>query len=105
MHRYDPLSLAQRLSEPPAPCLLDVREAWEWAICRIDGSLHIPLGLVPHRLEELDFSRELVVVCHHGARSEQVALFLEQRGHPKVANLEGGLAAWAAQVDTAMAVY
>lgn len=103
--RYDPPELKQRLSTDRDLCLLDVRESWEWQICHIEGSRHIPMSEIAQRLAELDFSRELVVICHHGARSEQVALFLERSGHRLVANLEGGVAAWAQQVDHTMPVY
>jgi rhodanese-related sulfurtransferase len=52
--------------------LLDVREPWELEICQIPGSLAMPMGSVPARLQELDRDRETVVICHHGGRSMQV---------------------------------
>ncbi len=107
MDRYAPVVLADRLAAgvTDRPVLLDVREPWEWEICRIEGSLHIPMAQLPDRAHELDPSREIVVVCHHGGRSLQVALFLEQQGYSRVADLLGGLAEWAARVDANMATY
>jgi len=55
--------------------LLDVREGWELNICALPGALHIPMGQVPARAEELDPEQELVVICHHGVRSLRVARF------------------------------
>lgn len=88
-----------------APVLLDVREPWELEICRLPGSVHIAMAEVPASLERLDPVRDTVVVCHHGARSQRVAGFLEQQGFSSVANLAGGLAAWASTVDPQMPSY
>ncbi len=89
----------------PAPLLVDVREPWEYATCRIDGSTSIPLATVPARLDEVDLDRPIVCICHHGARSLQAALFLAGRGAGDVYNLTGGVAAWAHQVDPAFPTY
>ncbi len=87
------------------PLLLDVREPNEFALCRIEGSLPMPMGSVPARMQELDTSVPTVVICHHGGRSMQVAMFLEQQGFGEVINLAGGVAAWAGEVDPAMPTY
>jgi rhodanese-related sulfurtransferase len=89
----------------PPPTLLDVREAWELGICRIDGVSHIPMRNVPLRVHELNRTAECVVVCHHGARSFQVAMYLEREGFDKLYNLTGGMAGWAREVDPQMATY
>jgi rhodanese-related sulfurtransferase len=60
---------------------------------------------IPQRISELDADTEIVAICHHGARSFQVASFLEQNGFGKLYNLHGGVAAWAAQVDPNMPTY
>ena len=91
--------------ERQEPVLLDVREPWETAICRIEGALAMPMGSVPSRQQELDPDAETVVVCHHGVRSLQVALFLERNGFASVSNLSGGVAAWADDVDPSMPRY
>lgn len=106
MRRMGPGEVAQLLAadgEPPV--LLDVREPWELAICRIEGSLSIPMGQIPAAVSRLDPSRETVVICHHGIRSYQVARYLEQQGFTRLINLDGGVAAWARDQDPAMPVY
>ncbi|HWU83938.1 MAG TPA: rhodanese-like domain-containing protein [Rhodocyclaceae bacterium] len=87
------------------PVLLDVREPWEFETCRIDGAQSLPMRSIPQRIAELDADAEIVAICHHGMRSMQVAAFLEQNGFARLYNLQGGVAAWAAQVDPAMPTY
>lgn len=87
------------------PLLLDVREPWEYALCRIDGALNVPMRELPAQLNELPRERETVVICHHGVRSAMAARFLEHSGFRTVYNLQGGVAAWASDVDPAMPTY
>src|SRR3954466_1097867 len=87
------------------PVMLDVREPWEFETCSIQGSLHIPMGEIPARVDEVERSGDVVVICHHGGRSMQVAMFLEKQGFSGVCNLTGGVDAWAKTVDPAMPVY
>lgn len=87
------------------PLLLDVREPWEFAHCAIDGAISMPMGGVPTRTAELDRERDIVCICHHGMRSQQVAIFLGSQGFEHVANLVGGVHAWAEQVDPQMPKY
>ena len=87
------------------PLLLDVREPWEFRICNIAGSQLIPMGNIPASVKALDPSRETVVICHHGIRSRQVAMYLDYQGFSNVINLAGGLDAWARDVDHRMATY
>ena len=98
MRQISPAQLAQRLNDAhqPAPLLLDVREAWELEICRIEGSVAMPMGSVPARFPELDRDRETVVICHHGGRSAQAAEHFRQLGFSEVYNVVGGIDAWAA---------
>jgi len=88
-----------------APLLLDVREHWEYALCSLPGSVHVPMREIPARLNQLDPSRPIVCVCHHGVRSLQVAMFLEHRGFESVFNLQGGVDGWAREVDPTMPIY
>jgi rhodanese-related sulfurtransferase len=85
--------------------LLDVREPWEYAQVHVEGSRHIPMAQIPERLGELDPKTRFVVMCHHGGRSQQVALFLTSKGYGQVANLAGGIDAWAELVDPNLARY
>jgi rhodanese-related sulfurtransferase len=74
--------------------LLDVREPVEWDHGHVDGALHMPMGEVPARLDELPEGR-ILVVCHVGGRSARVTSYLVALGHDAV-NLDGGMADWAA---------
>ncbi len=85
--------------------LLDVREPWEWNLCRLPGAVLIPMNELPTRLQELNKAAETVVICHHGVRSYHAARYLETTGFDDVINLSGGMAAWADEVDPAMPRY
>jgi len=95
----------QKDASRPAPVLIDVREPWEHAICHIGGSRLVPLSTVPGRLSELPQDQDLVLVCHHGNRSQRVGLWLEQNGYSRLFNLVGGVERWASDVDPSMARY
>jgi rhodanese-related sulfurtransferase len=99
--------VAAWLADPtrPAPLLLDVREPWEFETCHLDGARLMPMNTVPAQQQELDPEQPVVCICHHGARSMQVAAFLERQGFQNVTNLTGGMHAWALQVDTRMPTY
>lgn len=107
MRQISPLELADWLADGgrTPPVLLDVREPWEYQICHLAGTKHIPMHAVPVRLNELAPDDEVVVICHHGGRSMQVAMFLERAGFSAVYNLMGGVAGWASQVDPGMPRY
>ena len=107
MLTVSPVDLAAWLADAAreSPVLLDVREAWEFELCHIEGARWIPMGEIPARACEMDLSQEIVVICHHGVRSAQVVCFLENQGFEHVINLAGGMAGWAAQVDPSMAQY
>ena len=105
MQQITPNELAQELESGNLPVLLDVREQWEFNHCRIAGSQLMPMQSVPLRLGEIDPGKRIVCICHHGARSMQVGLFLESKGFANVVNLSGGVAAWARSVDPAMPTY
>lgn len=96
---------AAALHAEQAVQLLDVREPWEHELCHIAGDLHIPMAEIPARLADIPQDRPLIVVCHHGMRSYQVAEFLLARGFADVANLDGGIDAWARAVDPTLALY
>jgi len=87
------------------PLLLDVREPWEFDICHIAGSSNLPMGQIPQRMDELPQSAEIVVICHHGVRSRQVIGFLQGQITASLINLDGGVDAWAREVDRDMPLY
>jgi rhodanese-related sulfurtransferase len=105
MHLIHPPELKSKLDAGEPVTVLDVREPWEYEVCHIDGSTHIPMGQIPNAAVSLDKSNEIVVLCHHGVRSLQVASFLEQTGFHHVANLEGGIDAWSREVDPDITQY
>lgn len=107
MERLSPPQLAAWLKDAarPRPLMVDVREPWEVQTCRIGESLHLPLNEIPARFNELDAARDIVLICHHGARSLHAAMFLERQGFTAVWNLDGGVDGWARSVDPSMPVY
>ena len=85
---------------------LDVREPWEYATARIGGSVLMPMGDVPSRAnQELDPDERIVVLCHHGMRSMNVAVWLRNQGFENAQSLRGGIDAWAADVDPSVGRY
>jgi adenylyltransferase/sulfurtransferase len=97
--------LKRRHEAGDRPLLVDVRTPQEWAICRLEGAVLIPLQELPTRIEELDRSREVVVYCHVGVRSAMAVEYLRQRGFALARNLEGGINAWSVEVDPSMPRY
>jgi rhodanese-related sulfurtransferase len=86
--------------------LIDVREPWEFDTARVEGSLLMPMGDVPSRAhQELDPEERLVVVCHHGIRSMNVTVWLRNQGFEQAQSVRGGIDAWSAEVDPAIARY
>ncbi len=85
--------------------LVDVREAHELAIAQVEGAVHIPMSQVPARLAELPADTPLVLMCHHGARSQRVVDFLRRSGRGNAINLEGGIDAWSREIDPAVETY
>ena len=95
--------LGDQTKKPPV--LLDVREPWEHETCHIQQVVLMPMQTVISRFQELDPDAVIVCICHHGARSMQVANYLERSGFTQVINLTGGVHAWAQQVDNTMPTY
>jgi rhodanese-related sulfurtransferase len=107
MQQLTAAQLKEWLDDPARekPLLIDVREPWEFDVCRIGGAKPMPMRAIPARYMELKRDVETVVICHHGARSYQVCMFLEQQGFSKLFNLYGGMAAWARDVDPTTPTY
>ncbi len=101
----DCATLAAWAAAPDAPLVLDVREAWEVAICALPNSLNIPLGSIPARFEEIPEDRQVVALCHHGMRSLQATRWLRGRGFDNVVNLQGGVDAWSRLIDPSLPTY
>jgi sulfur-carrier protein adenylyltransferase/sulfurtransferase len=97
--------LARILKNSPAPLLLDVREPHELQISSLPGALNIPLGMLAARLSELDSARDMVVLCKAGTRSARAVELLASAGFKRVKNLQGGVNAWAREVDNRLPIY
>ena len=97
---------AARLERDPDDiCLLDVREYPELRLAAVERALHIPMGEVPARCAEIDPDKTVIVMCHLGGRSAQVAAYLVSRGYERVFNLTGGIDAWSQSVDSEVPRY
>ena len=105
MRHFTPRELNDYLNSGGQPVLLDVRERWEFEYCSIEGSTLIPMGQIHLRLDDIDPAAEIILICHHGIRSRQVAYYLETQGFDDVVNLEGGVEQWAQEVDPSMKQY
>jgi rhodanese-related sulfurtransferase len=101
----EPAELKRRLEAGEELVLLDVREPDEVAICRIEGSLNVPMSEITARLAELDPDRPTVCICHHGIRSANVAAALERLEFDELYNLAGGIDRWAEEVEPSMGRY
>ncbi len=100
-----PQELKRRLEAGEDLTVLDCRDPHEWEICRLPGSLLIPLKELSSRLGEVDRDRPVVVHCYRGPRSIKAAAMLTQAGFQSVQYLEGGLHGWAQHIDPTMPLY
>lgn len=105
IRELEPIQLRRRLERGERLTILDVREPEEIAIAAFPGAMHIPMGDIPSRLTELDPDAEWVIVCHHGMRSANVAMYMARMGFEHVANLTGGIDQWSAAVDPSVPRY
>jgi rhodanese-related sulfurtransferase len=99
------VDLQTRLQNKETVFLLDVREPNEFHYAQIANSVLIPLNQLPQRLAELDANQDIVVICHHGMRSQQAANYLASSGFTQVANLVGGIDAWSCDCDSSVPRY
>ena len=97
--------LREKISNDNGLFLLDVREPYEFEYAHIEGSVLIPLSLIPLRIDELDINQEIVVICHHGIRSMQASAYLERCGFNNIYNLKGGIDAWSVTCDNSVPRY
>lgn len=101
-----PEELKQKLDRGEQLVVLDVREPWEYDTAHLDGSTLIPMDQVPARVnQELDPEDHIVVLCHHGIRSANVAACMLQQGFERVQSLRGGIDRWSRVVDPRVPLY
>ena len=96
-------------SQPGRPVVLDVREPWELRTASVVPQdfdlLAIPMNELPARLGEVPSDRPVACLCHHGVRSQRVALFLAHQGWADVVNIAGGIEAWSRDRDPSVPLY
>ena len=101
----DPVEVKAKQDRGDRFVLIDVREPHEYQICKIPGSILIPLGEVPKRVHELNSADEIVAHCKSGMRSGKAVDFLRQAGFKRVKNMKGGILAWSDKVDPRVPKY
>lgn len=94
-----PAEMKERLNRGENFLLVDVREPWEYELCRIDGAKLIPMGSIPANLQALDVDEAVVCYCHHGMRSMDVAVWLRGQGVQRAKSLAGGIERWSLEID------
>jgi len=94
-----PVELKQRLDRGEKLLLVDVREPWEFDVCRIEGAKLIPMGQIPANLQSLDVDDDVICYCHHGMRSLDVAVWLRNQGVAAAKSLAGGIERWSQEID------
>jgi len=94
-----PADVKARLDQGEKLILIDVREPWEFALCRIEGAKHLPLGALAANLNTLPDVDEVICYCHHGMRSLDAATWLRFQGIERAKSLAGGIERWSVEVD------
>jgi adenylyltransferase/sulfurtransferase len=94
-----PADLRQRLDGGEKLLLIDVREPWEYDICRIEGAKLIPMGTIPANLQSLDTDDDVICYCHRGMRSLDVVVWLRNQGVEGAKSLAGGIERWSLEID------
>ncbi len=85
--------------------LLDVRPEHEFKMCHIENAINIPFSMLETDAIKTPQDRPLVVMCHHGVASQHACELLEKIGLKDLHNLEGGIHAWAEQIDSTIPIY
>ncbi|MDL4839607.1 rhodanese-like domain-containing protein [Aquibacillus rhizosphaerae] len=93
MKEVTPVEVEQALGEENEVNIIDVREDVEVASGIIPTAIHIPLGDVESRMDELNKDKDYIIVCRSGQRSAHACQFLDSHGY-KVANMVGGMLDW-----------
>jgi rhodanese-related sulfurtransferase len=100
-----PREVKDRLDRGEKLLLVDVREPWEYAQCRIEGAKLIPMGTIPANLQQLDSDEDVICYCHHGMRSLDVANWLRAQGVTSAKSMAGGIDRWSMEIDPAVPRY
>jgi rhodanese-related sulfurtransferase len=94
-----PADVKARIAQGEKLVLIDVREPWEYQLCRIEGAKLVPLGSLAASLNTLPDTEEVICYCHHGMRSLDAAAWLRFQGFAHAKSLAGGIERWSVEVD------
>jgi rhodanese-related sulfurtransferase len=97
--------VSERIARGERLLLVDVRENWEYDLCRIPGARLIPLGTLPSNLNTLLDADDVICYCHHGVRSLDAALWLRQQGVESAKSMAGGIERWSVEIDPSVPRY
>ena len=100
-----PKEVRERLERGEKLVLVDVREQWEYDLCRIAGAKLIPLKTLPANVAALEEAEEVICYCHHGIRSLDAAAWLRGQGIAGAKSLAGGIERWSREVDASVPRY
>lgn len=93
------------IQTPETVSLVDVREPHETAFCKVPNSKLIPMRQIPEAILSLPRETHLLILCHHGGRSQRVTEFLRSQGFSRVTNVSGGIDAWSERIDPSIPRY
>jgi sulfur-carrier protein adenylyltransferase/sulfurtransferase len=106
MEQITSTELKQRMDKGDDIQVVDVREDYEVAMGQLPNAIHIPLGQILNRMDEIDQTRETVVYCKMGGRSARAIDALQRSGYAgKLINLQGGIIGWSNEVDPSLPKY
>jgi rhodanese-related sulfurtransferase len=98
--------VSERIARGEKLLLVDVREPWEYDLCKIPGAKLVPLGTIPANLSVLlDVDNEVICYCHHGMRSLDAAVWLRQQGVESAKSMAGGIECWSMEIDSSVPRY
>jgi rhodanese-related sulfurtransferase len=103
--QIDPQEVKQKIDQGENFVLVDVREPWEHAICRINGSVLVPMNELPVRAASFEDAADVVVYCHSGIRSLNAAAWLRAQGIESARSMAGGIDRWSREIDSAVPRY
>jgi rhodanese-related sulfurtransferase len=97
--QISPSDVKARMDRGEKIVLVDVREPWEYELCRIEGAQLVPLGSLAASVGGLLGVDEVICYCHHGMRSLDAAAWLRFQGIEKAKSLSGGIERWSTDID------
>lgn len=100
-----PSDLKIVLSGNESKALIDVREPWEFEICRIPGSVLLSQSNMASVLEQAKAAQHVIVICHHGLRAMNATLFMHEQGIVQARCLKGGTDAYSQEIDPTLQRY